>query len=162
MIHRRGALPVLVMLVVVVAGTVLAIVDGPAGSTTDTPPTVKPTPDSAGERAVLRTLTGVERAYAAGDVRRLCRPGALLDSAVIRAQNAKATGCEDELESLMANVPRLHVRIRALVVRPDLATADLVTTFGADAMVDFVRSGRRWLLSFSDGRYPIPALAGTT
>jgi hypothetical protein len=162
MIHRRGVLPVLVMLVVVVAGVVLAIVDGPAGSSSDAPPTVTPSPDSAGERAVLRTLSAVERAYAAGDVRRLCRPGALLDGAVVRAENSRAHGCEDELESLMANVPRLHVTVRALALQPDLATADVVSTFGSEATVDFVRRGKRWLMSFSSGQYPIPALAGTS
>jgi hypothetical protein len=59
-------------------------------------------------------------------------------------------------------VPRLHVRLRALALRPDLATAELASTFGAAATVDFVRRGKRWLMSFSDGEDPVPSLAGTT
>jgi hypothetical protein len=141
---------------------VLQVVNGSAGSTADAPPTVTPSASGAGERAVLRTLSAVERAYDVGDVRRLCSPGALLDRAVIRAQDKQAQGCEDELESLKANVPRLDVRIRALALQPDLATAELVTTFGTEATVDFVRRGKRWLMSFSDGEYPLPALAGNT
>jgi hypothetical protein len=162
MIHRRGVLPALVLLVLVVVGAVLGVAGRPAGSTTGARPAATPSPETSGERAVLRALAAVERAYTAGDVRRLCRPGALLDPAVIRVQNQRARGCEDELESLMANVPRLHVTIRALALRPDLATADVVTSFGADATVDFIRRGQRWLLSFSGGEDPIPALAGTT
>jgi hypothetical protein len=161
-IHRRGVLPALVLLVLVVVGTVLAVVNGPASSTTGAQPTVTPGPDPAGERMVVRTLAAVDRAYDAGDVRRLCRPGALLDAPVVRAVDRQAEGCESELEDLMANVPRLHVTIRALALRPDLATADVETTLGADATVDFVRRGKRWLMSFSDGEFPIPALAGTT
>jgi hypothetical protein len=162
MIHRRGVLPALVLLILVVVGAVLAVTGGPAGSTTGARPAATTGPDAAGERAVLGALAAIERAYAAGDVRRLCRPGALLDPAVIRAQNQQAEDCESELESLMANVPRLHVTIRALALRPDLASADLVTTFGADASVDFVRRGQHWLMSFSGGADPIPVLAGTT
>jgi hypothetical protein len=162
MIHRRGVLPALVLLVVVVAGIVLSITDGPGSSTSGAQPATTPGPVTAGERMVLHTLTAVERAYDAGDVERLCRPGALLDAAVVRTQDAKAEDCEGELESLMANVPRLHVTIRALALRPDLATAAVETTSGAGATVDFVRRDRRWLMSFSDGQFPIPALAGTT
>jgi hypothetical protein len=161
-IHRRGVLPALVLLVVVVVGTVLSITDGPASSTTDAPPATTPGPATGAERMVLHTLAAVERAYDAGDVRRLCRPGALLDADVVHAQHRQSAGCESELEDLMANVPRLHVTIRALALRPDLATADVETTLGADATVDFVRRGKRWLMSFSDGEFPIPALAGTT
>jgi hypothetical protein len=161
MIHRRGVLPALVLLVLVLAGGVLRVAGGSAGSTTDAPPPVKPSPDTTGERAVLHTLSAVERAYDAGDVQLLCRPGGLLDPAVIRAQDTQPTGCGDELESLMANVPRLHVRVRALALRPDLATAEVTTTSGGEATVDFVRRGSRWLMSFSSGQFPMPALAGT-
>jgi hypothetical protein len=150
-----------VLLVLVVLGGVLGIVRGTAGSTPgDRPATASP--DTAGERAVLSSLSAVENAYAAGDVRRLCRPGALLDPAVIRAQDRHARGCVSELEGLMGNVPRLRLSLRALALRPDLATADLVTTSGADATVDFVPRGKRWLMSFSGGDQPIPVLAGTT
>jgi hypothetical protein len=38
----------------------------------------------------------------------------------------------------------------------------VVAANGGSATVDFVRRDRRWLLSFSDGNDPLPALAGTT
>jgi hypothetical protein len=163
MIHRRGVLGVLLLLVLVVAGFAAQVVRGPAAAT----PTVQsatptPIPATGAARAVIRSLARVERAYEAGDVRRLCRPGALVDPAVIRAQNSQLDGCESELESLMANVPRLRLTVREVGVRADLATATVVTANGTSASVDFVRRGRRWLLSFSDGNDPLPALAGTT
>lgn len=163
MIHRRGVLGVLLLLFLVVAGFVFQIVRGPAAATPSKPSaaeTPTPTPATGVARAVISSLTGVERAYAAGDVRRMCRPGALVDPAVIRAQN-RLQGCESELESLIANVPRLRVTVRELAVRSDLATATLVTANGNHATVDFVRRGRRWLLSFSDGNDPLPVLAET-
>jgi hypothetical protein len=161
MIHRRGVLPVLVLLVLVLAGFVVQIVRGPAAATPRSP-SATPTPVTGPARAVIGSLVAVERSYDAGDVRRLCRPGALVDPAVIRAQNARSDGCESELESLIANVPRLRLTVRELDVQADLATATLVTANGKGATVDFVRRGRRWLLSFSDGGDPLPALAGTT
>jgi hypothetical protein len=161
MIHRRGVLGVLLLLVLVVAGFAAQVVRGPAAAT----PTVQsatptPIPATGAARAVIRSLARVERAYDAGDVRRLCRPGALVDPAVIHAQNAQVDGCESELESLIANVPRLRVTVRGLAVRADLATATVLTENGNAATVDFVRRGGRWLLSFGDGANPLPALAG--
>jgi hypothetical protein len=156
MIHRRGVLPVLVLLVLVLAGGVLQVARGPAAASTDSRPAATPTPtpaQTAAAQAVLRSLTAVERAYDAGNVRALCRPSALLDSAVVRAQGRR---CESGLESLMANVPRLRVAVRGVAIRPDLAT--VATGTGA---VDFVRRGRRWLMSFSQGQAPLPVLAGS-
>jgi hypothetical protein len=164
-IHRRGVLGVLLLLVLIVVGFVVQIVRGPAAATPgpQVTATATPTPAQTGAaRAVLRSLAAVERAYDAGDVRRLCRPGVLVDPAVIRAQNARRDGCASELESLMANVPRLQVTVRELAVRADLAAAGVVARDGSTATVDFVRRGSRWLLSFSDGADPLPALAGTT
>jgi hypothetical protein len=152
MIHRRGVLPVLLLLVLVVAGFVLQAVSGPNAATSRATATPSATPTAA-ERPVLRSLAAVEQAYAAGDVRRLCRPGALLDPAVI------GDGCERRLESLIANVPRLRVTVQALALRRDLATAAVRTMSGDTTTVDFVRRGRRWLMSFSDGQDPIAALA---
>jgi hypothetical protein len=114
---------------------------------------------------VLRPLAAVERAYDAGDagdVRRLCRPSVLVDPAVIRAEDAQPRGCEAPLEDLMANVPRVRLTVLEVTLRPDLATATVAAANGSRAAVDFVRRGRRWLLSFSDGDAPLPALAGTT
>jgi hypothetical protein len=84
----------------------------------------------------------------------------LVDPAVIRAQNARRDGCEGEIESLIAGEPQLRVTVRDLAVRGNLATADVETRSGGTT-VDFVRRGGRWLLSFSDGDDPMPALAGT-
>jgi hypothetical protein len=165
MIHRRGVLPALVLLVLVVVGGVLQIARGSAAPDAGARATATPTPTAtptAAEQAVLRSLAAVERAYDAGNVRRLCRPGALLDPAVIRAQDAQAQGCESELESLKANVPRLRVTVRTLALERDLATADVLTTTSTGATVDFVRRGQRWLMSFSDSGDPLPALAGAT
>jgi hypothetical protein len=163
MIHRRGVLPVLLLLVLILVGLVVQIVRGPAAATPSGQSTAAtPTPATGAAHAVIGSLAGIEGAYDAGDVRRLCRPGMLVDPAVIRAQNDRRQGCESELESLIANVPRLRLTVRELGVRADLATATVVTGNGKGATVDFVRRGRRWLLSFSDGSDPWPVLAGTT
>ena len=164
MIHRRGVLPVFVLLVLLIVGAVLQVVGSSGTATSGRPPTAAATPaptSTPAARAVLRSIAGVERAYESGDVLRLCRPGALVDPAVIRFQNA-AQGCERELESLKANVPRLQAKVSRLVLQSDLATATIETAGGTGATVDFVRRVGRWLLSFSDGADPLPALAGTT
>jgi hypothetical protein len=164
-IHRRGVLPVVVLLSLVLLGVMVQIVRGAAAAAPagDRAPRATSTPTATTTRAargVLRSLAAVEHAYAAGDVRRLCRPGALVDPVVIRAQNAGGRECEPELESLIAHVPRLRFTVRDLALRPDLATVDVTVAEGAGAPVDFVRRGGRWLLSFSDGNDPLPALAG--
>ena len=165
MFHRRGVLPVVLLLILVVAGFVVQAVRGPAAATRAAAPSIaaRPTPAAATgfAQAVIKSLTAVQRAYDAGDVRRLCSPGALVDAAVIRRQNARSGGCESELESLMASEPRLRFALRGLTVRPDLATATVATASGASVPVDLVRHGQRWLLSFSDGSDPVSALAGT-
>jgi hypothetical protein len=166
MMPRRAVLPVLGLLVLGVVGAVLVIVSTPAASTPRPRPTPArtppPTATTAPARRVLALLAAVERAYDAGDVRGLCRPGALVDPAVVRAQNAELNGCESELEAMMASIPRLRLTVRRLSVRPDLATAAVTTAAGNAASVDFVRRGDRWLLSFSDGEDPMPALLGTS
>jgi hypothetical protein len=134
---------------------------GAAGATRRAPvgATPTPTPPAGSARAVARSLAAVERAFNAGDVQRLCRPGALVDPAVIREQNAASGGCESELETLMANEPPLRLAVRRFAPRPDLVTANVVTASGDAVAVDFVRQGTRWLLSFSDGEDPMQALA---
>jgi hypothetical protein len=161
MIHRRGVLPVLVLLLAVLVGTVVAIVRGPAAATPTHPSAAQapPAPVTGAARGVVRSLLAVEHAYADGDVRRLCRPGALVDPAVIRSRSHAS--CESRLESLMANVPALKLTLRGLTLRQDLATATVRTPSGRTVPVDLVRDGGRWLLSFSDGTDPFPALAGT-
>jgi len=162
---RPSRLPVLGLLVLVLFGFVVQIVRGSGEAAPVAQPaaaTPTPTPATGTAREVLRSLAAVENAYDAGNVRRLCRPGALVDPAVIHAQNDARDGCEGELEELMANVPRLQVTVRGLATRSDLVTVDIVAANGAEATVDFVQRDGRWLLSFSDGDDPLPALVGTT
>jgi len=161
-IHRRGVAPALLLLALVAVGFVLALVRGPAGATPDGSPRAAspPAAQTAEARAVLRSLAAVERAYAGGNVRRLCRPGALVDPAVIRAQDAGRNQCETELESLIAHAPRLRPTVRDIALRPDLATVVVSVDGGTENPVDFVRRGTRWLLSFSAGNDPMPVLAG--
>lgn len=157
-------MPALVLLSLVAVGFVLALLRGPAAATPapDRSPSARSTPTApaADARAVLRSLAAVQRAYEAGNVRRLCRPGALVDPAVIRAQNAGPDACETELESLIARAPTLRLTVRDVALRPDLATVVVSVAGGADHPVDFVRRGGRWLLSFSAGNDPMPVLAG--
>jgi hypothetical protein len=164
MMHRRGVIPVVVLLLLVVSGFIVQAVRGPASATGGAAPSIgarpSPAPATGIGSAVVGSLAAVQRAYDAGDVRRLCRPGALIDPAVIRRQNARPGGCESELESLMATERRLRFVVRRLTLRADLATATVATARAA-VPVDLVLRGRRWLLSFSDGADPIPALAGT-
>lgn len=167
MIHRRGAIPVLLLLVLVVLGAVVQTVRGPATASPQPPAgrdpasaTPTPTPPTRETVAVQRSLAAVARAFNAGDVRRLCRSGALVDPAVIRQQNALPGGCESQLEDLMANEPPVRLTVRRVTLRRDLASVSVATASGSDVPVDLVRHGRRWLLSFSDGNDPMPALAG--
>jgi hypothetical protein len=163
MIHRRGVLPVLLLLALVLVGTVVQIVRGPsaaAPAATSRPSVIETPVPTETAREVMASLADVQRAYRLGDVRQLCRPGVLVDRAVIRAQNAHGDGCESEVESLLATRPSLKVTVHDVNVVGDLATA-AVTTASGDTTVDFVRRGARWLLSFSDGDDPLPALAGT-
>jgi hypothetical protein len=161
MIHRRGVLPILGLLALVIIGTVFQIVRGSSAATPPPTPSVitTPVPTDVGQE-VLASLAVLLRAYSDGDVRQLCRPGVLVDPAVIRAQNAHGNGCESEVESLMTTKPSLHVTARDVTVIGEIATARVATASG-DTTVDFVRRGSRWLLSFSDGNDPLPALAGT-
>jgi hypothetical protein len=165
MIRRRGVIPVLLLLVLVVFGAVAQTVRGPAaapsGAPAATTPTPTPVPTTGPARAVARSLAAVERAFNAGDVRLLCRSGALVDPAVIRQQSALRGGCESELEELIANRPPIRLAVRRLTLRRDLATVAVATPGGAGVAVDFVRNGRRWLLSFSNGNDPMPALMGS-
>jgi hypothetical protein len=165
MIYRRGVLTALALLALVVVGSVLQTLGGTtqapnAAATPTATATATPTPTpTAAEQAVLRSLAAVERAYDAGDVRRLCRPGALVDPTVVRGHGR---ACESHLENLIASVPQLRLTVRGIAMRPDLATATVLTANDASTTIDFVRDGQGWLLSFSNGGDPFAALAGTT
>jgi hypothetical protein len=163
-LHKRGVLPALLLLALVLVGTGMQIAFGsaPGASSAATPtPTPTPTPAVGQTAAVERSLTAVQRAFNAGDVGLLCRRGRLVDPDVIGGQDADAPGCEAELEALMADAPPMRLTMRRVTVRPDLASVTVTTAGGQDAVVDMVRRGDRWLLSFSNGNDPMPVLAGT-
>jgi hypothetical protein len=161
MTRPRSAIPILLVLLVLFAAALQIVrvpADAPRAAAPAAPVSATPTPLRA--RHVHRALAAVQRAFNAGNVRRLCRPGALVDPAVIRLQRGRPGGCESELESLMGNEPPLRLTVGRVALRRDLATAAVTTSHGADVPVDLVRRGRRWLLSFSTGVDPMPALAG--
>jgi hypothetical protein len=163
LIHRRGSLPALALLGLVLLGLALQL-SGRAATGADRSPAPAATPSPAAtarSAAVVEALATVQRAFNAGAVKRLCRPGALVDPAVIRRRAAGASGCEAELEALESNAPPMRLTVRGVSVAGDLAAAAVTTARGTAGEVDLVRRGGRWLLSFSDGDDPFPVLAGT-
>jgi hypothetical protein len=151
------------MLALVVVGAGLQIAFGSAASSGSPPaaPTATPVPTSGQAGAVVKSVAAVQQAFNAGDVGQLCRRGRLVDPAVISGQNADTGGCEAELETLMGHAPQLKLTVRRVSLQPDLASVTVTTARGPDAVVDMVRQGDRWLLSFSNGNDPMPVLAGT-
>src|SRR3954470_20901526 len=130
MIRKRVLVPLLLLLLIALfnaARIVAPTAADPPGPVATRQASVgatpTPTPLAGSARTVARSLAAVQRAFNAGDVRRLCRSGALVDRAVIRQQNAGSAGCESELETLMANEPPLRLAVRRVGRRPDLATA---------------------------------------
>jgi hypothetical protein len=154
----------LVVLAFIVLGFVVQAVSGPGAAPGATPaatpaPTAVPRTETAAGEPVRRALAAIQRAFNAGDVATLCRPSALVDPAVIRQQNSFPSGCEGELEELVANEPPLRLTVHQLALKPGVATAMVTTRNGTEITVDFIHDGRRWLLSFSGGGDPMPALA---
>ena len=164
MIDRRGVIPVLILLALVVIGTGASIVTGTAPPRTPAEqPTVTPTPTSSAQTSdVAAAVARVQHAFNAGDTAALCRPGALVDAAVIRRQDRRPGGCEAELEVLLADSSSTQLTVGKVRLRSDLATAVVTTHRGTTVSVDLVRGPRRWLICFSDGDDPMPALAGNT
>ena len=165
MVPRRPF--VAVVLVLVVLGWAATLVTGGSraavgpGASTPTPTPSATTAAPAGvARDVAAALDRVQRAFDAGDVGLLCRPGALVDPAVIREQDAQSGGCEGEAETLIGDEPRMQLDVRSVAADGDLATATMKTARGTTAHVDLIRTGGRWLLSFSDTDDPLPELAG--
>jgi hypothetical protein len=162
-IYRRGSIGVLLLLALVLFGAVLQFVGGPAAARRNPGAAATPAPHAAlpaGASGVVRTLGAVERAFNAGDVRLLCRPGVLLDPAVVSRESARSGGCESELEALIADERPMRLAVRRVALRPELAVAAVTTARGTTVPVDLVRQGHRWLLSFSESEDPMPALAG--
>jgi hypothetical protein len=130
-----------------------------AASTPAATPAAAPLPP--GSTGVVRAIAGVERAFNAGNVRRLCRPGALLDPSVVREQSLRPGGCLGEASSLVDATAPWHLVVHSVVMRTYLATATLERASGGTVVVNLVRHGSRWLLGFSWTSDPLPALAGS-
>jgi hypothetical protein len=162
--HKRGVLPVLILLALAVIGAGMQIAFGSAstsGGSSSVAPTATPVPAGGQTGAVVKSVAAVQQAFNAGDIGLLCRGGQLVDPAVISGQNADGSSCAAELETLMGHAPPLKLTVRRVSLRADLASATVSTAGGQDAVVDMVRRGDRWLLSFSNGNDPMPVLAGT-
>jgi hypothetical protein len=159
----RRAIVVTVMLgallATVFAGAFLRAPE-PGPATSARAASATPTPNPHG--AVARRLTALQRAYNAGDVARICRPGHLLDAAVVgRLHEPGVPDCEADVERLLSIAGAMDITVEAIHRRPGLATA-MVTPHGAAAVpVDLVRRRGRWLVSFSAGGDPLQALTGT-
>ena len=167
MIIRRRYVTVLLALVVV--GWAASLLGGSSGTAlgpvATATPTPTPTPTATAPTGIARDATAaldrVQRAFNAGDVSLLCRPGAVVDPAVIREQDAESGGCVAEAETLIGDEPQLQLQVRSVAARGgDLATATVKTARGTTAQVDLIRTSGRWLLSFSDADDPLPVLAG--
>jgi hypothetical protein len=157
-IHRRGALPALVMLVLVAVGAAAGFVRAGAAPSSAGAPGIASRQRSALD--ILRALAAVERAFDTAHVRALCRPGRLVDPAVIRLQQRRARGCRGELRSLIRDRPPLRLAPRGLELRGDRAIADVAIRRGRTVRVALVRRDGIWLLSTIGGHDPWPALAG--
>ena len=160
MTRRTGIAVIALVLLGMVVGTVGRVLATPAATPRATVAPRPATAPAVDAGQVVRSLAAVERAFDAGNVRRLCRPGALVDPAVVRRQDAGSGDCHSELEALVASHAPLRLAVRQVVARRDLATVTVATASGARVAVDLVRHRQRWLLSFSDGSDPMPALAG--
>jgi hypothetical protein len=162
-----GRRSVAVLLALVVLGWVGALVSGNSGAVVGTA-TPTPTPVATATatatagvtREVTTALGRVQRAFDAGDVARLCRPGVLVDPAVIRRQDSRSGGCAAQAEALIGDEPRMQLDVRSVAADGDLAIATVRTARDTTARVDLIRTSGRWLLSFSQTDDPLPALAG--
>jgi hypothetical protein len=155
--------------VAAIAATLLAgcsAVDTSATAPTTTTPAPRTTAEAPappafhGEQArAARAVDELAGALRDGDVARLCRPGAVFTTAVVTAMNADSVSCEQDVESssVVARPPTLSVA--KLSFRPGLATMDVRVKGGTTLPLSVVRSGRRWLVSFSAGNLPLSAVA---
>src|SRR4051794_40533219 len=104
--YRRGVIPVVFLLGLILLGLLAQLLAGTAPPVTAPARAAKPAAPAraappaipAGATAAVRALDRVQRSFDAGDVVTLCKPGVLVDPAVIAAQNAQG-GCESELET---------------------------------------------------------------
>jgi hypothetical protein len=92
MLYRRGVILPLGLLVLVVVGAVVRIAAGSPATPPAPRTAASDTATAAQPAAPLRVLDAVQDAYNAGDVAALCRPGRLVDAAVIEQQDAQPGG----------------------------------------------------------------------
>ena len=120
-----------------------------------TPATPAPLHGEAARAA--QAVTSLADALHAGDVERLCKPGAVFTGAVVAAMKEGGLSCEAalELSPELRRPPELTVT--KLAIEPDLATAQVRVGRRANVPLDLVRTGGRWLVSFSDGSNPVAA-----
>jgi hypothetical protein len=148
-------------LVAVSLGTLPKDVPPVAGATSTPSPTPTPTATPIPDPAIGDALMALQAAYNAGNVQAVCRPGKLIDPAVIpHLHQIGVVNCEADVEHLLSTTGNMDIAVRSVQMRPDLATA-MVSPAGATAVgVDLVRHGERWLISFSNGGDPLQAMAG--
>jgi hypothetical protein len=160
MMRRTITVALLAAVLASALGGALLNKPAPGSSRSGTAASATPTPVPHG--AVVRRLMALQRAYNAGDVARVCRPGHLLDAAVVgRLHEPGVPDCEADVERLLSTAGAMDITVEAIHRRPGLATA-MVTPHGAAAVpVDLVRRRGRWLVSFSAGGDPLQALTGT-
>jgi hypothetical protein len=152
-----------VLIAAVLAGALGgALLNKPAPGSAPGGRTASATPTPGPHGAVARRLMALQRAYNAGDVHRICRPGRLLDDAVVaRLREPGVPDCEADVELLLGGAGDMDITVEAIHRRPGLATA-MVTPHGAATVpVDLVRRRGRWLVSFSAGGDPLRALTGS-
>jgi hypothetical protein len=126
----------------------------PAAGPRDAPPAVL---HGQAARAAL-AVSALAGALRNGDVERLCRPGAVFTSAVVATMNEGGESCEASLERSPALSHPPALTVTRLAFEPGLARARVRVGRGATIPLDIVRSGRRWLVSFSAGADPVAAL----
>jgi hypothetical protein len=112
-----------------------------------------------GEPARAAAAVGVlARALRNGDVERLCRPGAVFTSAVVASTSGGGESCEASLERSPALLDPPTLTVTSLAFEPGLARARVRIGGGRTIPLDIVRSGHRWLVSFSDGADPLAVI----
>jgi hypothetical protein len=132
--------------------------DTTAGARTPRPAApVLVSPHGQAARAV-RAVDVFARALRDGDVERLCRPGAILTPAVVASMNEGGESCEASLERSDALHHPPTLTVVRLAFEPGLARTRVRVGAATTIPLDVVRSGRRWLVSFSGGADPVAAV----
>jgi hypothetical protein len=135
------------------------------GQTTTSTTTTKTTPAAPAAASSPQDVKPAEHAIQVlagalrdGDVHRLCRPGAVFTSAVIAGMRATGQSCESSLELSAAVREPPTLTVTHVAVEPGLATAQVRVGSKGVIPLDIVHTGRRWLVSFSDGEDPVAAV----